>query len=177
MAEVSRVTHRRARPGCEAAYEALIRGMLEASSHFPGHISAAILPPKTAEDDFQVIQRFASQDDLDRWRNSAESALWHQRLRPVVESDPDYRILTGLEVWFSPKLIPAASPPPRWRMTVVSWLGIYPVVAFCLWYLSPLLGTLPFMIKTAILTVIVVVTMSYVVMPRLSRWMAWWLRQ
>jgi uncharacterized protein len=177
MAEVSRVVYRRAKPGCDKAYEDLVRAMLDASSRFPGYLSAAVIPPKAEGGEFQIIQRFATQGDLDRWRDSEESAMWHERLRPTVESDPEYRLLTGLEVWFAPKLVPANAPPPRWRMTVVSWLGIYPIVAFCLWYVSPLLQGMPYLLRTAILTAIVVLAMSYLVMPRLSRWMAWWLRR
>lgn len=176
MAEISRIVHRRAKPGCDKAYEDLVRGMLEASSRFPGYISAAVIPPKSEGADFQIIQRFASQTDLDRWRNSEECAIWHERLMPVVETEPEYRLLNGLEVWFAPKLVPAGAPAPRWKMTVVSWLGIYPLVAICLWYVSPLLAGLPYLVRTAMITALVVVAMSYVVMPRLSRWMGWWLR-
>lgn len=175
MAEISRVVHRRAKPGCDKAYEDLVRAMLEASSHFKGYISAAVIPPKKEGEEFQIIQRFATQADLDHWRNSEDCATWHERLRPVAGTDPEYRLLTGLEVWFAPKLVLASEPPPRWRMTVISWLGIYPIVAFCLWYISPVLQELPYLLRTAVLTAIVVVAMSYVVMPRLSRWMAWWL--
>ena len=174
MAEISRVVHRRAKPNCDTAYEDLVRAMLKASSGFPGYISAAVIPPKNEGEAFQIIQRFASQEDLEHWRNSEESATWHERLRSVAESAPDYRLLTGLEVWFAPKLVPAGFPPVRWRMTVVSWLGIYPLVAFCLWYVSPLLQELPYLLRTAIITAAVVIAMSYVVMPHLSRWMAWW---
>jgi len=174
LTEVSRVVHRRAKPGCDQAYEDLVRAMLKASSGFPGYISAAVIPPENEGEEFQIIQRFATQGDLEHWRNSGESATWHERLHPVAEADPEYRLLTGLEVWFAPKLVPAGTAPVRWRMTVVSWLGIYPLVAFCLWYVSPLLQGLPYLLRTAVITVVVVVAMSYVVMPRLSRWMAWW---
>lgn len=174
MTEVSRVVHRRAKPGCDKAYDDLVRAMLKVSSQFPGYLSAAVIPPKEEGEEFQIIQRFATSEDLDRWRNSEESAIWHERLRAVAEADPEYRLLTGLEVWFAPKLVPASARPLRWRMTVVSWLGIYPIVAFCLWYVSPLLQGLPYLLRTAVITAIVVVAMSYMVMPRLSRWMAWW---
>ena len=43
----------------------------------------------------------------------------------------------------APAVIPVASPPPRWRMTVVSWLGIFPTVALLLWFVAPLLAPLP----------------------------------
>ncbi len=174
---VSRVIRRRAKPGCEKAYEALVRGMQEAASHFPGYLSAAVIAPDAPSGDYQIIQRFATVQDLERWNASEERAAWHERLRPVVESDPDYRLLTGLEVWFSPALVPARPPPPRWRMTVVTWLGIYPIVAFCLWFIAPLLASVPFLLRTAVITAIVVILMSYVVMPRLARWMGGWMRK
>ena len=42
---VSRVVRRKPNPGCEEAYENLLKGMLEASSKFPGYLSATVLPP------------------------------------------------------------------------------------------------------------------------------------
>lgn len=62
-------------------------------------------------------------------------------------------------------------------MTVVTWLGIYPIVAFCLWFIAPLLASVPFLLRTAVITAIVVILMSYVVMPRLARWMGGWMRK
>lgn len=174
LTEVSRVVHRRAKLGCDKAYEDLVRAMLKASSLYPGYISAAVITPKIEGEEFQIIQRFATQKDLAGWQSSEESATWHERLNSVAEADPEYRFLTGLEVWFDPKLVFSDVTAVRWRMTVVSWLGIYPLVAFCLWYISPLMQGLPYLLRTAALTAIVVVAMSYVVMPRLSRWMGWW---
>nr|WP_320133394.1 hypothetical protein [uncultured Holophaga sp.] len=53
-------------------------------------------------------------------------------------------------------------------------MGIYPLVAFSLWYISPRLKGLPYLIRVALLTALVVGAMAYVVMPRLTRWMATW---
>lgn len=169
---VSRIVRQRAKLGCEKAYDTLIRGMLEESSHFPGYLSAVVIPPDFPGGRYQIVQRFAMEQDLERWNASEQRATWHERLRPVTESDAEYHLLTGLEVWFSPKLTPS-----RWRMTMVSWLGIYPVVTFCLWFILPLLDFLPFLVRIALITAIVAILMSYVVMPRLSRWMGKWLRK
>ena len=174
---VFRVVRRRAKPGCTAAYEALIRAMFEEASHFPGYLAAELIPPETPDGEYQIVQRFASEADLERWNNSAARAMWHERLRAVAEGDPEYRLLTGLDAWFAPTIIPAHAPPPKWRMTVVSWLGIFPTVAALLWFVAPLLAPLPFLLRTAIFTALVALAMSYLVMPRVTRWMAWWLRR
>ena len=174
---VFRVVRRRAKAGCTRAYEELVRSMFEEATRFPGYLSADLIPPASPDGEYQLIQRFATEADLERWNKSAERATWLERLRPVAEGDPEYRLLTGLDAWFAPPAIPVSTPPPRWRMTVVSWLGIFPTVASLLFFISPLLAPLPFLLRTAIFTVMVALLMSYIVMPRLTRWMAWWLRR
>ena len=174
---VFRIVRRRAKPGCEAAYEALIRAMFADASHFAGYQSTQLIPPETPQGEYQIIQKFATADDLERWNNSEERATWLERLSLVAEGDPEYRLLSGLDVWFAPSEIPVTKPPARWRMTLVSWMGIFPTVALLLTFVSPLLTPLPFLVRTAIFTMLVAVLMSYVVMPRLTKWMAWWFRR
>ncbi len=174
---VFRIVRRRAKPGFEQAYEALIRAMFAQASQFPGYQAAELIPPETPGGEYQIIQRFATEADMARWNSSDDRATWHDRLRVVAEGDPEYRLLNGLDAWFAPTIIPAAKPPAKWRMTVVSWLGIFPTVAVLLWFVAPLLAFLPFLLRTAIFTALVVTLMSYLVMPGLTRWMAWWLKR
>lgn len=177
MAEsVFRLVRRRAKAGCERAYEEAVRGMFDAARVFPGYDSAELLPPETPGGEYQIIQRFATEADLDRWNASEERVLWLERIAVFAEGDPEYRVLTGLDAWFSPTVV-TPKPPQKWRMTIVSWMGIFPTVALLLWFVAPVLAPLPFLVRTALFTGLVAVLMSYVVMPRLSRWMAWWLRR
>jgi len=155
----------------------MVRAMFLQASRFPGYLAAQLIPPEVAGGEYQLIQRFAREADLTRWNGSKERAIWHERLRAVAEGDPEYRLLSGLDAWFGPEVVAPSSPPPKWRMTVVSWMGIFPTVVFFLWAVSPFLQGLPFLLRTAIFTALVAVAMSYLVMPRLSRWMGWWLRR
>lgn len=173
----SRIARRHAKAGCEGAYEAMVRGMFEESRKFPGFLSAELIPPESLGGEYQIIQRFATEADLARWSVSDERLVWLERLSSVADGEPEYRLLNGLDAWFAPTAIPATAHPPKWKMTIVSWLGIFPTVALLLIFVSPVLANLPFVIRTAIFTAIVALMMSYVVMPRLSRWMAWWLKR
>lgn len=175
-ATIVRIVRRRAKPGCRAAYEALVRAMFEEARRFPGFLSAELIPPAETDGEYQLVQRFATERDLERWNASPERAAWHERLRPVAEGDPAYRVLTGLEAWFAPAVVPASVHPPRWRMTLVSWLGIFPTVSLLLAFVAPWLAEWPFLARTALLTALVAVLMAYVVMPRLTRGLAWWLK-
>jgi len=74
-------------------------------------------------------------------------------------------------------VVPASMHPPRAKMAVVTWMGIFPVVSLYLWLVSlwPGFVELPFLPRTAVFTALIVATMTWVVMPRLTRLMRGWL--
>lgn len=170
-----RIARRHARPGCEASYEALVRGMFADTRKFQGFLGADIIPPQTEGGEYQVVLRFATQQDLDRWDLSDVRQLWHQRLHAVAEGDPDYRLLSGLEAWFALPAAPSNHQPVRWKMAFVTWLGIFPTVSLLLYFVAPLLASWPFLLRTAAITGLVVLLMTWVIMPRFVRAFRQWL--
>lgn len=174
-APVTRIARRRAKPGCEADYERLIREMFVSMRQSPGFLGADLLPPEEAGGDYQVVVRFASEADLHVWDVSPVRRAHHALLREVADREPEYRRLSGLEAWFAPAVVPASMHPPRARMAVVTWLGIFPTVSLFLWLVAPLLAHLPFLLRTAMLTALIVVTMTWIVMPRLTKLLRCWL--
>lgn len=174
---VFRLVRRRVKPGCVPAYEALVRAMFEEAKRFPGYLSAELIPPETPGGEYQIIQRFATTDDLARWNASAERLSWLEKLAPVAEGEPEYRLLHGLDAWFAPAALPVAKAPARWRLTMVSWLGIYPTVAILLIFVAPYLEFLPVLLRIAVITGMVAMLMAYVIMPRLTRWLGPWIRR
>ncbi len=174
---VVRVAVRKALPHCGAAYEALLRGMFGDMKAFPGFVSADVIPPANEGGAYQVVTKFDTEADLRRWDQSDAHGDWLNRLDTVAEGSPAYRVITGLEAWFAPEVVPASIHPPRWRMTLATWLGIFPTASLFLWFLGPLLGFLPFLVRTAALTGLIAFTMSYVVMTRLARWLKPWLNR
>ncbi len=168
---ITRIARRRAQPGKEAQYEALIRELFEAMHKTPGFLAAEMVPPEQAGGFYQVIVHFRSEADLQVWDACPARARLHQRIREVADAEPDYRSLSGLEAWFAPAVVPASMHPPRVRMALVTWLGIFPTVSFFLWLVLPYLMGLPFLLRTAVFAALVTVTMTWIVMPRLTRLM------
>lgn len=134
---VTRIARRRARPGQEAAYEALVREMFGQMRASKGFLAADLLPPEAPGGDYQVVINFASEADLAAWDACPARAAIHARMREVAEAEPEYRSLSGLEAWFAPAVVPASMHPPRVRMAVVTWLGIFPTVSFFLYFVAP----------------------------------------
>lgn len=174
-APITRIARRRAREGRARDYEALIREMFAAMRAHRGFLGADLIPPEAEGGDYQVVTRFASEDDLMAWDRSPARETFHLRLREVAVGEPEYRKLSGLEAWFEPAVVPASMHPPRARMAFVTWLGIFPTVALYLWLVVPWLEPLPFLPRVAVLTALIVATMTWVVMPRLTRWLRGWL--
>lgn len=172
---VSRIARRKAKAGCDGCYEAIVRGMFAETARFPGFLGADLIPPSAPGELHQVVMRFASQADLDRWDASEARQAWHARLQTVADGDPDYRLLSGLEAWFSLPATAVNHPPVRWKMAALTWLGIFPTVSLLLHVVAPLLSALPFLVRTAVITALAVLMMTWLVMPHLVRLFKPWL--
>jgi uncharacterized protein len=68
-------------------------------------------------------------------------------------------------------------PPPRWKTTVLIWLGIYPALTVVLWLVGPMMQGWPLPMRTFVMTAVLVPLMVYVLLPLLNRWLAPWMRQ
>ena len=65
--------------------------------------------------------------------------------------------------------------PRRYKLFLLTWIAIYPLITGILWLFGPFLNTLPLPLRTLILTVLLVYLMTYIVMPRLQRLFRRWL--
>lgn len=92
----------------------------------------------------------------------------------MVEGQYRRTDLHGLEAFFADPSI--AVHPPRWKMAIVTWLGVWPTVFVVSGGLGPLVKSLPSWISTAIITLIVVVVLTWGVMPLLTKIMRPWLK-
>jgi antibiotic biosynthesis monooxygenase (ABM) superfamily enzyme len=90
----------------------------------------------------------------------------------MVVGEPVRRRLHGLEAFFRDT---RHAPPPRWKMAVVTWMGVFPSVLLWSSLLPNALGGLPHLAVVAIVNVFVVVTLAWGVMPLLTRMFAGWL--
>jgi uncharacterized protein len=60
-------------------------------------------------------------------------------------------------------------------MAALTWIGIWPLVSLTLWLVAPLYADLPFLLRTALTSLLLVGAMTYVVMPFLARNAERWL--
>jgi uncharacterized protein len=70
----------------------------------------------------------------------------------------------------------AKSGPPRHRLALITWLGVYPVITLILALLGPTLVSWPLALRTLVLSVLMVIALTWLVMPALTRVFRLWLR-
>jgi len=139
------VVTRRVRAGREADYERWLMTLTSDAHALPGYLGATIQRPGPGD------------------------------VAELVEADATWRELTGLELWFTPPPGTPMPQPDRARMCVVLILVVFGLVLSLGQVVGLVLGTAPMPVRLFVTIAIEVVLMTYVVMPRLTRWLARWI--
>ena len=165
---------RRARPGCEAEFQAALREFFQTSFAHGGVLGATMIAPPPGSDsrEFGILRTFADEKERDDFYASPIFKAWEAKCQPLTEMGSwSARPLHGLEAWFrSPH-----NPPPRWKMAVATLLGVYPVSLLIGVVLSPSLKKLPLGLNLFVVSAIIVGLLTWVVMPLVTRLLHAWL--
>ena len=127
--------------------------------------------PGSKSSEFGILRTFADEKERDAFYQSPMFKAWEERARTMTDGEPVYRQLHGLEAWFrSPH-----APPPRWKMAVVTLLGVYPISLLIGIGLSPYLKKLPLAVNLFIVSALIVACLTWAIMPLLTRLFKIWL--
>ncbi len=160
--------------GREADYEDWVKGITAQALAFPGHMGVNVIKPRPPSREYVTIFRFDSYEHLEDWKNSPVREAWHQRLQGIVEGESEERKGTGLEFWFSLPELPVSHPSPH-KMVLVVTAVVFVLILLINASLVPLIGGWPYPLRVLIVVYLQVALLTYVVMPRVSRWLKHWL--
>ena len=166
---------RRVKPGHEAAYEKFLADISAAAGAFPGYLGEEVFRPAGGQSEYRIVYRFDSAAHLRGWLVSEERAAWLQRAEPHVAGPMRTQFLTGLEAWFTLPNRPGTPAPPPYKMAILTWVTIFPLITLVVVASGPLLGSLPLVARLAVTTLVTVSLMTWVVMPRVTRLLHRWL--
>lgn len=173
---VTTTVTRRVKPGHEPFYEQFLEGVIAAASRFPGHLGAEVFRPENASaGEYRMVYRFDTAEHLRAWLDSDEHAAWLERAEPHAIGPIHRQFLTGLETWFTVPGRPGTPPPPPYKMALLTWITIFPLITLVVVILGPPLGGLPLVPRLAITTAVTVPIMTWLVMPRVTRLLHGWL--
>jgi uncharacterized protein len=173
---VTTTVTRRVLPGHEAMYEAFLEGIIGAARQFPGHLGVEVFrPASAASGEYRTVYRFDSPEHLQAWLDSDVHAAWLERAEPHVIGPMRTEFLTGLETWFTLPGSPATPPPPPYKMALLTWLTIFPLITVVVLLLGPDIKGLALVPRLGVTTAVTVPLMTWVVMPRVTRLLRGWL--
>jgi len=175
---VTKIVDRIPLPGKERELERAIKALITAALRYPGHLGVTVTRPALPyQPGFRIVYRFDSCAHLKAWEESDEQARLVSDANRYTQGEPQHTMLSGLEVWFT---LPGHAPqsvPPRDRIAVVTWLGIFPLVyGFATLARILLPADTPAIFTIAVVTMLVVLAMTYVVGPLLTKLLGKWLR-
>jgi uncharacterized protein len=169
-------------------FEEWMDGIIHEAMKFEGHMGVNVIRPSDLSNpEYVIIFRFNTFENLAKWENSEVRREWLAKSKEVAEGEPVVEKQTGLEFWFTPRSrtgrsvngdkapTPIAPPPPRYKMTIVITAVIFILVSILLPQIRQLTTGLHIHLSTFIGVVIMVLLMTYVIMPSVTRLLGPWL--
>lgn len=159
--------------GREDEFHRWAQHVTAAAEQFPGFLGWGLLRPGADSSVWHVVYRFDDAAHLDAWERSdlrtellADGAAFMQT---VAE-----RRLDGMDPWFDP-VRPRPAAPPRWKTFLMTATVIFVLQSLVSTVLRRVVEDWPLLLRSAVTIVPVVALMTWLVMPRLSRWLGRWL--
>jgi antibiotic biosynthesis monooxygenase (ABM) superfamily enzyme len=169
------VVNRRIKPGREVEFEQAMRSFVQFALDFPGHRGINILRPAAGGRDYIVVDRFSDEAARCSFKTSPEYREWMNQLGELTEGDPRIEELSGLEGWFTLPEDAGLAKPPKYKMAIATFLGVFPVAMLLNLGLGPVIRSWNFLLSNAVFNACVVILLTWVVMPLLTRALHRWL--
>jgi uncharacterized protein len=149
------------------AFEAAVRQLIAAASRQPGHLSAEVFRgARTSHGrNYHIVYRFEDMASLRAWDESPERIELAARAEARGSGQPREE-LSGMEAWFD---LPTAAAPPRYLMALLTLGAIWPLVSALPPLLAPWVASLPYLLRTAFTSAVIVAAMTYLIMPWVTR--------
>ncbi|GBO51675.1 hypothetical protein APA_916 [Pseudanabaena sp. lw0831] len=164
------------KPSCEHEFEGILTEMISAAEMFEGHLGVNVFRPSDASNlQYRVVFKFDRLSNFRQWESSEIRKGYLAQINRLVTDKGQFQILTGLESWFTLSTNKAIMPPPRYKIFILTWITIFVLVNFMNRFVMPYLSFLSPLLSTLIISGLMVLAMTYVIMPRITKLFAKWL--
>jgi antibiotic biosynthesis monooxygenase (ABM) superfamily enzyme len=172
---VTVVVHRRIKEGRESEFQAAMQEFTRFALGFPGHQGMQLLRLVAGGRDYTVVVRFSSKEVRRAFASTPEYAAWMRRLGELTEGDPRIHELSGLEGWFATDAVPGLPKPGKVKMAIATFIGVFPVSTIVGLLVVPHIQQLPLLLVNAVVAAIIVILLTWIVMPIVTRLLHKWL--
>ena len=152
------------------------------AERFDGFLGSGWVRPSEDSPEWHMLYRFASADALAVWEASPQRAWWLEAAQGRIEATRVER-RTGIEGWFDePATVEATSAapaaPPRWKQATTIFLVFFPLSLAANFVLGHTpVADWPLPVRVLLTVLVMTPLMTYVLLPWITRKMAWWLHR
>jgi antibiotic biosynthesis monooxygenase (ABM) superfamily enzyme len=159
----------------EKAFRAWIEKLRAVERTQPGFRGSHLYEPVPGvQDNWTAVYRFDTPEHLDAWLDSpARAALLEEGKR--FNDFEVQRVPSPYGSWFSFGDEGEAAGPPPWKSALSVLVGLYPTVVLLTLVIRALWDTGPLWATLLVGNVVSSIILTWVVMPRISRLLRWWL--
>ncbi|MDX3640952.1 antibiotic biosynthesis monooxygenase [Streptomyces sp. MB09-02B] len=165
-------------PGREADFHTWGWAALRTSAQQSGFLGGGVLVD--GEGEWHVVYRFDSEESARTWENSVVWAQWSARADGLAQ-ETGRRSIVGSKAWFDSQSARAPTPagppgpPPKWKLWLVNSGAVFPPVFLFNQAILPYLNDLNPLFRTLLLCLTVAAIVTWILMPRLQRFLKKWL--
>jgi antibiotic biosynthesis monooxygenase (ABM) superfamily enzyme len=123
------------------------------------------------------VLAFQSQREWEDFQKWPDYWAFLAEIAPYLETSPHVEALTGLESWFTPIGSPVLARPSRWKMALVTWIGVCFTVYVVNTVFAAVVPAWPRFVTFLFANAVIVAGLTWAVMPVLNRIFQGWLTQ
>ncbi len=172
---VTIIVKRLPRQGKEKEFEKMLVDTSRDAMKFEGHLGVNIIRPIHPNGFYRIVFKFDSLKKYIKWEESNIRQSWIKQYNDISFGNDEIEILNGLETWITLNGEEAIVPPPRYKVAIIVWLVIFPLSVLLNYLLNPFLSDIHFVVRSAAYSIILVMLMTYVLMPFMSKLFHRWL--
>ena len=159
---ITSIVHHQLKENHQEQFKNWLAEVIAASSEYQGYIDTKFIDNTGNPNEVISIFRFDNQDNLNKWLESSTHQSFLQNLKNIVEDETIIKSYKGLEYWFEEQS------EETFKMSILTYIGLLPLVVVIPIPLQKFLGFQGFTL-TWTSTAIIVLLMSYVMMPLVLR--------
>jgi antibiotic biosynthesis monooxygenase (ABM) superfamily enzyme len=188
---VTVIVTRTAKKGRIKEFEDWMDGIVHESLKFEGHMGVNIIRPvDQSRPEYVIIFHFNTLDNLLKWEKSQARKEWLEKSKNVVEREDKVQKLSGLEFWFTPRSTNtfkrgadnnnedssmSVTVPPRYKMAIITAGIVFVLLNTLIPQIEQLTTPLPLLLSSLLGVLIMVLLMTYLIMPSITRLLKPWL--
>lgn len=170
--EVTTVVARHIKPGHEKQFESWMHRISAAVEKAPGFRGITVIAHKEEPLVRHIIYRFSDKQHLEQWEKSDTKHRFVEELKQ--HASQHYARATGMETWFTLHEH-HLSAPPKWKMFLTAFSGVYIISVVARLLLTPHIGTWHLLATTAVYSAITVGILTWLYMPTITKLLRRWL--